>query len=84
MTTKRERKTIAAHQEGIRLLEAAKAKKLNYESKVWTNLDIANQAGVSDTTVKNFFNGKKIDLKNALAIALNRTTYNTFPLHNPN
>ncbi|MGL5806242.1 MAG: HEAT repeat domain-containing protein, partial [Xenococcaceae cyanobacterium] len=70
MTKKRDRKIIAAHPEGIKLLIEAKADKQNYNTgKPWNYTDINTKTGISTKTISKFFQGIAIELQNAVAIA---------------
>lgn len=70
MADKRNRKTIAANEKGIKLLEQTKASKQNYETgKPWNYTDIKTETGISTKTISRFFRGIAIELANAIAIA---------------
>ncbi|MBD1940275.1 HEAT repeat domain-containing protein [Microcoleus sp. FACHB-68] len=64
----RNRDTLQAHAEGKLLLKTAKAGKRDENGKLWTYLDIAGEAGVSEKTVKRFFGGESVDRDSAIAI----------------
>ncbi|AFY79895.1 NACHT domain-containing protein [Oscillatoria acuminata] len=68
MGQKGKKNTVQAHQQGIQKLAEAKAAKRNYEGKVWTDLDIAGESGVSEKTVERFFGGQPVLLKTASTI----------------
>ena len=66
----RNRNSVQVNEAGKQKLIEAKAAKRNYEGKLWTYLDIATAAFVSEKTVKRFFAGKEdVDYESAIAIA---------------
>ena len=70
MTTRRNRKTIAAHSKGIESLIKAKVNKQNYKTgKLWNYTDIRTETGIGTKTISKFFRGIAIELENAVAIA---------------
>ena len=60
---------VKANQAGIEKLEKAKADKRNHQERVWSYLDIAGAAYVSEKTVKRFFAGETVDKGSASSIA---------------
>jgi hypothetical protein len=65
----RKRNTVRLKETGKQRLIEAKAAKHDYEGNLWTDLDVAGEAGVSEKTVERFFSGKLVDKKTAIAIA---------------
>lgn len=66
----RQRDSVRLSEAGKQDFKKAKANKRNHDGKVWRYLDIANEAGVSEKTVKRFFSGKEdVDYERAVAIA---------------
>jgi AraC-like DNA-binding protein len=61
----RNRNSVQVNEAGKQKLIEAKAAKRNYEDKLWTDLDIAAEAGVSEKTVERFFSGKLVNKKTA-------------------
>ncbi|MBD0328211.1 MAG: NACHT domain-containing protein, partial [Pyrinomonadaceae bacterium] len=65
-----QRDSVRLSEAGKQDFKKAKANKRNHDGKVWRYLDIANEAGVSEKTVKRFFSGKEdVDYESAVAIA---------------
>jgi len=61
---------IRPTEEGRQKLRVAKAAKRNHNNKVWTYLEIAKAAEVSEATVKRFFVGNEgVDKESALSIS---------------
>jgi HEAT repeat protein/transcriptional regulator with XRE-family HTH domain len=70
MSEIRQRDSVRLSEAGKQDFKKAKANKRNHDGKVWRYLDIANEAGVSEKTVKRFFSGKEdVDYESAVAIA---------------
>jgi transcriptional regulator with XRE-family HTH domain len=65
----RDRGSVLATEKGIQILKAAQAAKRNYNGKVWTYQNIADESGVTNKTVERFFRRERpIDESNARAI----------------
>jgi transcriptional regulator with XRE-family HTH domain len=69
MGASRKRNSVKLSEAGKQRFIKAKAGKRDYEGNLWTDLDIAGEAGVSEKTVERFFSGKPVDEKTAIAIA---------------
>ena len=69
MRETRNRNSVRVNEEGKNKLQEAKAGKRNYDGNLWTDLDTATEAGVSEKTVERFFSGKTVSKKSAIAIA---------------
>lgn len=64
----RKRDSIQANNTGKVLLKKAKATKRNENGELWTYLDIATAAGVSEKTVRRFFAEDAVNMETAIAI----------------
>ncbi len=69
MGESRKRNSVKLSETGKQRFIKAKAAKRDYECNLWTDLDVAGEAGVSEKTVERFFSGKLVDKKTAIAIA---------------
>ncbi|MEH2000058.1 MAG: NACHT domain-containing protein [Nostoc sp.] len=65
----RYRNSVQVNEQGKEKLQEAKAAKRNYDGNLWTDLDTATEAGVSEKTVERFFSGITVRSKSAIAIA---------------
>ncbi|MEH1843618.1 MAG: HEAT repeat domain-containing protein [Nostoc sp.] len=65
----RNRNSVRVNEEGKNKLQEAKAGKRNYNGNLWTDLDTATEAGVSEKTVERFFSGKTVSKKSVIVIA---------------
>ncbi|MCC2693046.1 HEAT repeat domain-containing protein [Nodularia sp. LEGE 04288] len=65
----RNRNSVGVNAKGKEKLQEAKAAKRDYDGNLWTDLDIATEAGVSEKTVERFFSGTTVSKKSAIAIA---------------
>jgi energy-coupling factor transporter ATP-binding protein EcfA2 len=68
MTQTRKSRSVQATSDGKQKLEQAKAAKCDDNGKHWSYRRIAEQAGLDEKTVKNFFYPKRVDRDSALAI----------------